>query len=114
MKELDTFYLSIGKKIREIRNLKGITLEELAEKVGRDWSFLSQIERGKSVPSIKTLYLICNALSISLSDLFQAHKSTSYKTDPEIDKLIWLMRDKSLSEKKIVTNVVKHILKKKK
>ena len=75
--------------------------------------FLSQIERGKSIPSLETVFLICNALEISLSDLFQNHKSFSYKTDPETNKLIWLLRDRSPAEKKIVASVVKQILSKK-
>lgn len=114
MKNIGELYLSIGRKIRTTRKLKNITLEELADKVGRDWSFLSQIERGRSIPSIKTLFLICGALEISLPELFRGHKSVDAgKTNYGINKLVWLLKDKSPSEKKIVTNVVRQILKKK-
>lgn len=112
-KIVEDFYISIGKKIREVREQKGLTLEELAEMAGRDWSFLSQIERGKSIPSLETVFLICNALKISPSDLFRNHKPFSYKTDPETNKLIWLLRDRSRAEKKTVTSVIKQILSKK-
>ncbi|OGS46663.1 MAG: hypothetical protein A2539_00515 [Elusimicrobia bacterium RIFOXYD2_FULL_34_15] len=112
MENLKEFYISIGKIIRNARNTRGLTLEELAEKVGRDWSFLSQIERGKSIPSIETLFLVCKVLEIPVSDLFKSSKVVTYKVDSETDKLIWLLRDKSPSDKKIVTNIVKQILKK--
>ncbi|OGS33993.1 MAG: hypothetical protein A2474_07655 [Elusimicrobia bacterium RIFOXYC2_FULL_34_12] len=111
---LNELYENIGKIIRNARKTRGLTLEGLAEKVGRDWSFLSQIERGKSIPSIETLFLICRVLEIPVSDLFKSSKTYSYKIDSEIDKLIWLLKDTSPSDKKMVTNVVKQILKRKK
>jgi len=113
MKNVRELYVFIGKKIREIRKLRELTLEELAEKVGRNWSFLSQIERGKSIPSIETLFLICNALEISLPDLFEKHKSISYKIDSKTDKFIWLFKDANPSEKQTIITVIKQILKKK-
>ena len=113
MKNAEELYIAIGNKIREMRKLKEITLEELAGKVERDWSFLSQIERGKSVPSLKTLFLICNALEIPLSELFNGHKPFFTKTNYELEKIVWLLKDKSPSDRKIVTNVVRQILKKK-
>ncbi|MBN1384498.1 MAG: helix-turn-helix transcriptional regulator [Elusimicrobia bacterium] len=113
MKNLDELYTAIGKKVREIRKRRGLTLEELAEKIGRNWSFLSQIERGKGIPSLETLFLICDVLEISIADLFQKSKLPSYKIDSETDKLIWLLRDKDISQKKTVVNIAKQILKKK-
>ncbi|MDO8733767.1 MAG: helix-turn-helix transcriptional regulator [Elusimicrobiota bacterium] len=113
MENIRELYVSIGKKIREIRKLRGLTLEELADKVGRNWSFLSQIERGRSIPSIETLFLICTALEISLSDLFEKHKSIPYKINSKTDKFIWLLKDANPSEKQIITAVIKQILKKK-
>lgn len=113
MENIRELYVSIGKKIREIRKLRGLTLEELSEKVGRNWSFLSQIERGRSIPSIETLFLICDALEISLSDLFEKHKSIPYKINSKTDKFIWLLKDANPSEKQTIISVVKQILKKK-
>ena len=113
MKNIKELYLLIGQKIREARKRKNITLEELAGKVGRNWSFLSQIERGRSIPSIETLYLICDALEISLSDLFEKHKSIPYKINSKTDKFIWLLKDANPSEKQTIISVVKQILKKK-
>lgn len=113
MENIRELYVSIGKKIREVRKLRGLTLEELADKVGRNWSFLSQIERGKSIPSIETLFLICTALEISLSNLFEKHKPIPYKIDSKTDKFIWLLKDANPSEKQTITTVIKQILKKK-
>lgn len=113
MKNLKEFYLSIGRKIRNARKQKNVTLEELADKAGRNWSFLSQIERGRSVPSIETLFLICDSLEIPLSDLFENHKPASYKTDSKMEKLVWLLKDASPSEKQTTTAVIKQLLRKK-
>ena len=107
-------YKNIGKIIRSERNKTGITLEELAEKIDRDWSFLSQIERGKSIPSIETLSRICSALHIPLSKLFKSNKyTTGNKDDPYIKKLAFILRDKDAGYKKMITRFISQSVKKK-
>lgn len=112
--EIQEVYKNIGKIIREERNKAGITLEELVEKIDRDWSYLSQIERGKSVPSIETLVRISNALNISLSNLFKSKRTPGrYDLDPYIKKIAFILRDKDEEYKKIVTNIIINSIKKK-
>ena len=54
--------LRVGKHIRELRLAKGLSLTELAAKVEISVGNLSEIERGLSVPSIRTLCLLSKAL----------------------------------------------------
>ena len=63
---------SIGSAIRERRKTLGFTLSNVSEKTGVSLGYLSQIELGKNSASIETLYRICLALGIKMSDLFQA------------------------------------------
>lgn len=56
--------MEIGHRIRSRRQELGLTLRELAGKVGRTASFLSQIERGQSSPSIESLQRISDALDV--------------------------------------------------
>ncbi|MDI6641519.1 MAG: helix-turn-helix transcriptional regulator [Elusimicrobiota bacterium] len=109
--ELKKIFETIGQQIRNKRKAKSLTLEDLAEKCGREWSYISQIERGKSIPSIETLFRICNALEISLTDLFKVHKPVTYKPDSLTQKLINLVKDRPPKKKKIVYNIVQQILK---
>jgi transcriptional regulator with XRE-family HTH domain/mannose-6-phosphate isomerase-like protein (cupin superfamily) len=48
----------------------GISLRQFARDLGVSPSFISQIENGKSQPSVATLYTICNALDLSIDELF--------------------------------------------
>ena len=63
---------SLGSAIRDRRKGLGFTLSTMSEKTGVSLGYLSQIELGKNSASIETLYRICLALGIKMSELFQA------------------------------------------
>ncbi len=63
-----------GHRIRELREAKGLSQEELAFKVGVHRTYLGGIERGERNPSLKNIDLIANALEISLAELFLFEK----------------------------------------
>ena len=48
----------LGRRIREQRKQKGLTLEKLAEMAGIGSIYLGEIERGKKMPSINTFIKI--------------------------------------------------------
>ncbi|HZS92067.1 MAG TPA: XRE family transcriptional regulator [Chloroflexota bacterium] len=60
----------LGGQLREERLRQHIGLRELAKRLSISPSLLSQIETGKSKPSVGTLYAIADALNISLDNLF--------------------------------------------
>ncbi|MEJ1308171.1 helix-turn-helix transcriptional regulator [Latilactobacillus sakei] len=62
---------TISQMIREHRKQLGLTIEELAEKSGSSYSFISRIERGEvDNLKIKKLNDIAEALGIELIDFF--------------------------------------------
>jgi transcriptional regulator with XRE-family HTH domain len=61
---------SVGQRIREERIRRGVSLRTLASEVGVSASMISQIENGKSQPSVSTLYAITSALGISIQEVF--------------------------------------------
>ncbi|MGL6076989.1 MAG: response regulator [Fimbriiglobus sp.] len=63
---------SLGSAIRERRKTLNFTLSKMSEMTGVSLGYLSQIELGKNSASIETLYRICLALGIKMSDLFTA------------------------------------------
>jgi len=65
--ELKTF---VGDRLRTLRKLSGMTTNELAEKIGSSSGYISDIEGGRTLPSLQKLNQICSALSISLADFF--------------------------------------------
>jgi transcriptional regulator with XRE-family HTH domain len=62
----------LGQRIREERTKQGTSLRALARDVGVSPSMISQIETGKSQPSVSTLYAITSALGISVEGLFSS------------------------------------------
>lgn len=62
--------MDIGKKLKELRKQNDLTLDDLASRSELTKGFLSQVERGLTMPSIPTLEDILEALGSSLSDFF--------------------------------------------
>jgi cell division protein FtsZ len=59
----------IGEKLREIRNTKGLSVEELAQKAGLKRPNLSRLEHGKHVPSLETMERLSVALGVPVADI---------------------------------------------
>ncbi|QZY50724.1 helix-turn-helix domain-containing protein [Leucobacter tenebrionis] len=60
---------SIGARLREAREARGMSLRALASSIGVSPSLLSQIETGKTKPSVSTLYSLVSELDISTDAL---------------------------------------------
>ncbi len=58
-----------GKNLKEARNLKGISQEDLALSLGFDRTYISMLERGKRNPSLFTLHKISHFLDIEILTL---------------------------------------------
>jgi transcriptional regulator with XRE-family HTH domain len=61
---------NLGERLKGIRMKKGLSLRELARQANVSPSFISQIENGKSQPSVATLYSFSQLLDISIDELF--------------------------------------------
>jgi transcriptional regulator with XRE-family HTH domain/quercetin dioxygenase-like cupin family protein len=61
---------NIGARLRAVREARGIGLREAARQLDVSASFLSQLETGKSQPSVSTLYSITRLLDVSIDQLF--------------------------------------------
>src|SRR5947199_8829062 len=60
----------IGGRLREEREKRGISLRELARRVGVSPSLVSQIELDRVNPSVSTLYSLVTELGMTMSDVF--------------------------------------------
>lgn len=61
---------TIGRDLRALRKMRGLTLSTLATTLGCSVGWLSQVERDKSKASIEDLQRITSALDVPLSLLF--------------------------------------------
>ncbi|QWZ07422.1 helix-turn-helix domain-containing protein [Nocardioides panacis] len=66
---------NLGERLKSIRLKQGLSLRELARQANVSPSFISQIENGKSQPSVATLYSFSQLLDISIDDLFDHRAS---------------------------------------
>ncbi|AMV28476.1 Transcriptional regulatory protein TcrA [Gemmata sp. SH-PL17] len=68
----DALKEALGAAIRERRKALALTLSNMSDRTGVSLGYLSQIELGKNSASIETLYRICLALGMKMSELFQS------------------------------------------
>ena len=61
----------IAKKVKELRNEKGISQEKLAECINMSREHISCIERAKNLATIETLYNLANYFNINIKDFFE-------------------------------------------
>ena len=59
-----------GEKLRAVRERRGLTMKEVAEKAGLSESLISQIERNRVSPAIDTLFSLVEILDLDLEYLF--------------------------------------------
>lgn len=71
----------LGQHLRELRKDQQLSLAKLSERSDVSVSMLSHIERGQTMPSLRTLNRICQALNTEMSAIFptkdQAHEHES-------------------------------------
>jgi transcriptional regulator with XRE-family HTH domain len=60
----------VGNRLRQERERRGISLRELARRVGVSPSLVSQIELDRVNPSVSTLYSLVRELGMTMSDVF--------------------------------------------
>ena len=88
----------VGEQIKKLRNNKGISLSELAERSGVSKSYLSQLERNLQInPSLQLLNKIATSLDTDIEELLNKKKKVSglkVTLDAEWRRLIY----KAISE----------------
>lgn len=68
--ETESLALIVGRKIRELRQSRGISLNNLARECGVTASLVSQVERGLAAPSLNTLRALADGLHVPLVTFF--------------------------------------------
>lgn len=65
------FLLEVSKRIKEYRLDKRLTIQELADRSKVSKGLISQIENGRSIPSLPVMFSIIQSLEIKVSDFFK-------------------------------------------
>jgi transcriptional regulator with XRE-family HTH domain len=63
--------VNVGRRLRELRSERGLSIRALAEKSGLNVNTLSFIENGKTSPSVSTLQQVAAALELPINAFFE-------------------------------------------
>lgn len=64
----DTFLKTVGKKVREIRTSKGLSMEEVANEANIEYRQLGRIERGEVNTTLISLLKVSDALKVEVRE----------------------------------------------
>lgn len=75
--------MDIGKKIKDIRTSKGLSMYRITQITGISGHHIKGIEDGTRQPTIETLQKLLIPLGITLAELFSTDSSSTYLSDKE-------------------------------
>ena len=69
--EKQKFAKHVGKRLREVRERKGLSQEQLSERAGYYRTYVGHIENGSYSPSVHTIWRLSKVLKVDLGDLLK-------------------------------------------
>lgn len=78
--------VAVGRRIRDLRRVRQLSLETVAERTSLSIGFLSQIERGLSSPSLRVLATLSDVLGVGMAALFGASPSADGASDQVVTR----------------------------
>lgn len=101
--------ISLGKQIACYRKSMKLTQDELADKIGVSRTHLSNIEIGKSVPSLDVLIEISNVFHVGIDRLLVDSLQVSRKRETD-SVILEIMRKCTYEERKVVERIVSELV----
>jgi transcriptional regulator with XRE-family HTH domain len=86
----------LARRIRSLRERRGLTQEDFAARCGISVSFASLLERGERSPSYETLVQVAGALGVPLAELFQVEED-----EAGAHRLVELARARGLTREEV-------------
>jgi transcriptional regulator with XRE-family HTH domain len=68
---------TVGANLRRLRRRRGLSLERLARRAGVSRAMLSQIELGRSAPTINSLWKVARALNVTFAAMVAPYSDTT-------------------------------------
>lgn len=98
-------YYSIGQRVRKVRKARGLSQEELSEKIGISVTHMSHIETGNTKMSLQVLADLASALEVRTDDLL--YGESSVKRDAAIDGIVETLDACTTQQIKVIEEIVK-------
>jgi transcriptional regulator with XRE-family HTH domain len=97
----------VGTRIRDLRKLRGLSQEALAEKAGFNISYIGFIERAERNVSMKNLEKIASALDVGVYELFTYLKEQEeLPEESTLKEVISLLRQRDPKDIEMVRNIL--------
>lgn len=93
-----------GRRINEVRKMRGFTGEKLAEMCNINATYLRQIESGTKIPSLPVFVLLCEQLKISPNFLLKDTLTNNEYS--EVQELAHLLNTASPQQLRIITAMI--------
>lgn len=77
----------ISKRIKRLRESKGISAREMSLSMGQSASYINRIETNRMVPSVSVLLDICDYLDISVQEFFSENEEEKDEIQRLLNKL---------------------------
>lgn len=97
-------FMNIGKRCRELRESKGLSIYKLSELTGLSNTHISDIEREIKMPTFETLSRLLKPLEISMSEFFNESDNLIYATNVE-KELVYFYRKMPPNKAKLLMEV---------
>lgn len=102
----DELNVSVGQRIRQIRENMGYTRESFSELCDISDSFLSDVERGNKSLTTKTLHKICSATHTSADYILSGTILGNTENDPEILSILSAISSMNKEQRSHAANII--------
>ncbi|MFW9990369.1 MAG: helix-turn-helix domain-containing protein, partial [Candidatus Odinarchaeota archaeon] len=99
---------NVAKRIKELRNRKGLSQEELSEKMSINTKYLSGIERGKENPTLNTFIKLSEALDVEIGEIFKFIEAGDIKANRSA--ITSLLKDADEEKQKLIYKIIYSIV----
>lgn len=97
----------LGSRVKQLRDLQGLTQEELAARAGLYWTQIQRIEQGKLNVTLNTLEHVAAGLGVPISHLFLEENQFQM---PELGALLSLLQTLTQKELRIILEVTHAVI----
>ena len=101
--------VAIGNRIRELREARGLTQEELAAKTGISYKHISVLERGIKEPRLSTLFSIAEVLCVSPGVLIAPKKNACASAEQIFNRIAELPLEKQEKLCRIIDTLIEQM-----
>lgn len=98
----------IGERVTSLRLQKGISEYKLSKNIGKCNNYINKVSSGKLIPTIETLFSICEYFGITLSQFFQKENPADALTASQILAILPSLNEDQLKSLLVIINSMKN------